>query len=87
MGIYVLAKYHFFVCYSPVGLMDLSPIGYQGLMLSQPTPWVRSLKVGALDIWSKPFALQGESFLILWHSARNRVYGETVSRSFLCILM
>lgn len=48
-----------FVCYSPVGLMNASSVGFQSSEFGKTIPQVRALKVGVQDMLSKP--LQGEA--------------------------
>ena len=38
-----------------------APIGFQTLVIWGPIPWVAALKVGVLDVWSKPLTLQREA--------------------------
>ena len=56
-----------------------------------PVLWVAGLKVGALYVWSKPFAPQGETQgwfpPIVCHCAQGVVYDNNVSQPFLPILM
>lgn len=77
-------NHSFSVCYGPVGLVNaklhwLSQLGDLGI----PIPRVAVVKVGALDVWSKPL-LTGRSWefwgslLNEMHSAGGRVYGEYV---------
>lgn len=51
---WVPVKNCFFVSYSPAGLGDANPFGFQ-------IPWVEALKVGAQDVCFKPFTPQGEA--------------------------
>lgn len=78
---------YFFAGFSPVGLVDTSPIGFQSGVFWRPVSHVGVLKVGVLDVWSKPFILQGEARI--WHSllivqccVRGGIYGEHVSQPF-----
>ena len=49
----------FFACYSPVGLMDSSPVG---LHLGETSPQVEVFKLGVRDVQSNQFAPQGEAW-------------------------
>lgn len=51
----------FFVCSSPVGLMNASFIGFQSLIIQGFIPWISALKVGVFDVWFKHFSFQGEA--------------------------
>lgn len=54
-------KTYFFVCYSLYESYGCTPhwLSEQGVW--EPVPWMRVLRVGALDVWYKPFIPQGRS--------------------------
>ena len=49
----------FFAYYSPVGLMDASPVG---LHVGETSPQVEVFKLGVRDVQSNQFAPQGEAW-------------------------
>lgn len=65
--------------HKPHGLAEL---GFEGVL-----PWVVVLiKVDALYVPSKPFTPQGDTeSCVIWHCARDRVYGKSVFQPFLSI--
>lgn len=78
--------------YSPAELVNVSPVSYQHQMIWRSVPWVGISKVGVLEVWSKPFTLQGEagswgSLPIVWHCSGDGVCGESVSQPFLPVSM
>ena len=53
-----LVKNCFFVCYHLLDFMDACLIDFQGKMSGVPIPQVVVLKVGVLDVGSKPLIPQ-----------------------------
>lgn len=53
-------KSHLLVCYSPLNLMDMSPVGFKSQMCWGLVSWVYVLKVGMLEVGYKAFTAQGE---------------------------
>lgn len=53
-------KSHFLVCYSPLNLVDMSPVGFKSRMCWGLISWVQVLKVGMLEVGYKAFTPQGE---------------------------
>lgn len=56
-----LLKKCFFVCYSPVVIMNASPVGFPSSVISGLAPGVAAIKIGLLDVWKTPYM---ETFLI-----------------------
>lgn len=48
----------FLVCSSPVELKNASPFDCQSWATWGPIPWVLTIKVGALDVWTNSFLLE-----------------------------
>ena len=61
-----LFKNCFYVCCSLVALWMQVPLTIRAKSLG-PVPLVEALKVGALHVWSKVFATQGEPILVKWN--------------------
>ena len=76
----------FFVCYSPVGLMNASPTDFQSYVIWGPALLVVALKVGVLDVWSKCFG-SWEFPLNFMCYAISGVYGKSMSQPLLPDLM
>lgn len=80
------------LCYSLMGLMDTSPVDFRGKMFWEPIPLVRFLKIGALDVGPKSFAIQGEArswgfFVDCTVLCWDGVYSKSMSQSSLLISM
>lgn len=90
VGPYKSVKKHFFVCYSLVGLLDTSSIGFQSSVFWGSIPQVEVLKAVDLDVRYKFFTPQGEivscEFLsIVCCQAIGVIYGEIISLPLLPI--
>ena len=57
----VLVKYYFFICYSLMGLADTGRVGFQSWVFLELISKVGVLKVGLVDVETKPFTPQGEA--------------------------
>lgn len=51
----------FFVCYSPLRLMNANLVDFQSQEFWRTNPQVAALKVGALDMWFKAFIPQEQA--------------------------
>ena len=58
---YNIFKSSFSVCYYPLGLVDVRPIGSQRQMFWELISHVQVLRVGVSDVGYKLFAHQGEA--------------------------
>lgn len=78
-----LFKSCFFVCCSSLVLRSANPVGSQSQVFWRLIPQVEALKVGALDMWSKPFALLRKAgvvvgfFPIVWSCVGGGIYGKS----------
>lgn len=55
----------FFVCYSPVGLINVSPNVYQGQLIYGSIPLMAAIKVKTLDVWTSSFQDKAGSLVLL----------------------
>lgn len=70
-GIYIhLLKNCFFVCYSPVGVMNSRPTDYKSWLIWESVHWMAVIKVGVLDVWP---SFQGEADVLLLEEAGGRL--------------
>lgn len=58
---HAIIKNCFFVCYNLTSLVDISPVGFQSYVFREPISLAGVLKVGTLEVGSKPFTPWGKA--------------------------